>query len=235
MAIDRADWYWDYSEKNYREDNGIDGELTPEQADEIWLLAADHIGWFLRWIIDRGFEGEEADPERCEKVRSGQITGAEYVMEDLDGKFIDEDVREDVLPFVKNYYYAETGAYLDDLHKSVRDGKPDYTLLKDKIDAAYEQFLKEGVTTAQKPEEEPSKAQKSPMKLWLRILLIVLSVLILAADVIWFMACVFASGQLYNSYNMLQFFVDAPLAAVTIIVPLALAVFLFVLAVRKRK
>ena len=73
------------------------------------------------------------------------------------------------------------------------------------------------------------------MKPWLKILLIVLSVLIFLADVVWFMACVFAAGQLNNSYDMLQFFIDAPLAAVTIIVPRALAIVVFVLAVRTRK
>ena len=91
------------------------------------------------------------------------------------------------------------------------------------------------MTIDRKATEELSKEQKPPMKLWLRILLLFFSVLIFSADAIWFMACVFASGQLYNSYNMLQFFIDAPLAAVTIIVPLALAIFLFVLALRKRK
>jgi hypothetical protein len=62
MAIDRADWHWDSAEEGYREAHGITGDLTQDQINQIWLLAANHIGLFLQWIIDRGFEGEDADP-----------------------------------------------------------------------------------------------------------------------------------------------------------------------------
>ena len=55
MAIDRADWHWDTAEKEFRETNGITGGLTQEQIKQIWLLASDHIGLFVQWIIDRGF------------------------------------------------------------------------------------------------------------------------------------------------------------------------------------
>lgn len=56
MAIDRADWHWESAEQEFRETNGIAGELTQEQINQIWLLAANHIGLFIQWIIDRGFE-----------------------------------------------------------------------------------------------------------------------------------------------------------------------------------
>ena len=59
MAIDRADWHWETAEEEFRETNGITGELTQEQINQIWLYAANHIGQFVRWIIDRGFEGED--------------------------------------------------------------------------------------------------------------------------------------------------------------------------------
>ena len=36
--------------------------LSNEQINEIWLCAANHIGLFLRWIIENGFEGEKATP-----------------------------------------------------------------------------------------------------------------------------------------------------------------------------
>ena len=55
MSIDKADWHWDDTEKLYRKTNNVKGELTEEQQEEIWLLASNHIGLFLRWLIDRGF------------------------------------------------------------------------------------------------------------------------------------------------------------------------------------
>ena len=113
MAIDRADWHWESAENEFRETHGITSELTQEQINQIWLLAGNHIGLFIQWIIDRGFEGEDAVPEDCAKVRARQMTGTEYLMIDCDGKLWESDIREDVLPFVMAYYYDESGEYVD--------------------------------------------------------------------------------------------------------------------------
>lgn len=152
MAIDRADWHWESAEQEFREANDITGELTQEQINQIWLLAANHIGLFIQWIIDRGFEGEDAVPEDCAKVRSRQMTGTEYLLIDCDGKLWESDIREDVLPFVMAYYYDESGEYLshytecclDDDDKpcyGVITGEEDYTRLKAKMDEAYDRFV----------------------------------------------------------------------------------------------
>ena len=149
MAIDRADWHWDSAEKLYRETHGITGELTDEQENEIWLLAGDHIGMFLRWIIENGFEGEEADPDHCEDVRRGRMTGAEFLMWDCDGKLWDEDIREDILPFAKAYYEK---AFLHDYGECCGgdtpcygfiSGEEDYARLRERIDAAFEAYYEE--------------------------------------------------------------------------------------------
>ena len=150
MAIDRADWHWDSAEKAYRERHSVTGPLTEAQQYEIWLLAANHIGLFLRWIIENGLEGEEADGEGCELVRSGRLSGAEYLMRCCDGNFWDVDMCESVLPFVGEYYGGSQyfGDYgeccLDDDEKpvyGVLSGEEDYQRLRQKIDAAYRQFL----------------------------------------------------------------------------------------------
>lgn len=156
MAIDRADWHWETAEQEYREKNGITGELTQEQINHIWLLAANHIGLFVQWIIDRRFEGEDADPDDCEKVRERQMTGSEYLMIDCDGKLWESDIREDVLPFVMAYYYDESGEYLthyaecclnddDKPCYGVITGEEDYRCLKKKIDTAYESLDRKSV------------------------------------------------------------------------------------------
>lgn len=46
MSIDKADWHWDDAEKLYRKTNNVEGKLTEEQQEEIWLLASNHIGLF---------------------------------------------------------------------------------------------------------------------------------------------------------------------------------------------
>ena len=151
-SIDRADWHYESTEEEYRKNHSITGELSPEQINEIWLLAANHIGLFVQWIIDRGFEGEESDPEGCRLVRERKITGSEYLMEYCDGKLWWGDIREDLYPFVKEYYYDDTATYLTDYCNccleeadavyAVITREEKYSILKDKMDQVYADYLK---------------------------------------------------------------------------------------------
>ena len=83
------------------------------------------------------------------KFDNGQMTGTEFFMRYCDGKLWDDDIREDVLPFVNEYF---NGAYLNDycsccidetekpLYEVISD-KADYEKLREKIDTAYRTFL----------------------------------------------------------------------------------------------
>ena len=155
MAIDRYDWHYDSAEKAYCERNNITSELTEEQQEKICLYAADHIGLFLRWVIESGFEGEESDPEGCERVRNGEITGAEYLMEYCDGKFWDCDICAELKPFVAEYYESDDRSlpyrYFDDLVAAIGEesiyqiisGDKEYNALKPLIDRAYREITKQ--------------------------------------------------------------------------------------------
>lgn len=145
MAIDRADWHWDDAEKAFRERTGKTGELTEEQQNEVWSYAADHIGLFLRWIIDNGFETDDVDiavPEDCRRVRSGEMTGTDYLMSCCDGKLWEEDLCDDIIPFVNEYY----SQYLRDYSEMFKgcymqlSGDKEYNQIRSVIDAAYEKF-----------------------------------------------------------------------------------------------
>ncbi len=154
MAIDRADWHWEIAEKLYRKTHNISGKLTEKQENEIWMFAANHIGLFLRWIIENNLEGDCADEEDCEKVRNGQMSGTEYLIDNCDGKFWDDDVKEDVMQFIE-YYYDSNDYFIDYTECCINDDdKPlygvissndDYLHLKKSIDAAYEIFLKKNL------------------------------------------------------------------------------------------
>lgn len=151
-SVDRADWQYETTEQEYREAHALTGELTPEQIAQIWLLASDHIGQFLRWIIDRGFEGEDADPDGCRKVREGTITGSEYLLAYCDGKLWWSDICEQLHPFTETYYYNETGDYLKDYETcclpdshsflNVITSEEGYQRLKERIDERYEAYRK---------------------------------------------------------------------------------------------
>ena len=110
MAVDKADWHWDDTEKLYRKTNNVKGELTEEQQEEIWLLASNHIGLFLRWLIDRGFNEliDESDEESCVQVREGKMSGAEYLMHILDGAFCENDIKPNVRDFACKGAWTES-------------------------------------------------------------------------------------------------------------------------------
>lgn len=150
MIIDKADWHWDSAAKLYKEKHNITGELTQEQIDDIWLYASNHIGLFIKWLIDNNLQGGECDDiNACEKVRDGLMTGSEYLMLVLDGKFCEEDVNESALGFVKEYYgddyFNDYGATcpcneLDAPCYGFISDINDYNALRMCIDAAYKKF-----------------------------------------------------------------------------------------------
>lgn len=149
MIIDKADWHWESAAKLYKEKYDITGELTQEQMDDIWLYATNHIGLFIKWLIDNNLQGEDADVEACQKVRDGFMTGSEYLMSDLDGRFCEEDVSESALEFVKQYYrndyFNDYGATCPCNKKNVPcysfiSDINDYNALKIRIDEAYMKY-----------------------------------------------------------------------------------------------
>ncbi len=149
MAIDRADWHWESAAKLYREKHNVTGQFTQEQINEIWLLASNHIGLFIKWLIDNDLQGEDANEKACREVRDGIITGSEYLMIYLDGKFWDEDVNSQALEFVEEYYEKD---FLNDYCESCpcgesnvpcysfTSGDDDYNALKKCIDTAYKEY-----------------------------------------------------------------------------------------------
>ena len=149
MSIDRIDWHWDSAEEQYREKKGISGELTEEQQNEILLLAGNHIGLFLRWIIERGLQGEAADEDSCREVLDGRMSGTEYLVKCCDGKLWNSDICEEVRLFVE--YYYDGSVYFKDYADccladapcyGIISGEEDYRRLCERIDSAYESFKK---------------------------------------------------------------------------------------------
>ena len=72
------------------------------------------------------------------------------------------------------------------------------------------------------------------MKRWVRVVLTILALFLFIAAGTWLLACLFASGQLYNSYNLWQFFWDAPLAALILVGLLGSSVGLAVFLIKKK-
>ena len=85
--------------------------------------AATHIGMFLAWCIDNNliseFQIEEAGDD-VESVKNRTMTGAEFLINNCDEKFTDEDLNDLGNEFANDYYQDDTefgkqyGSYLND-------------------------------------------------------------------------------------------------------------------------
>lgn len=115
MCFDKADYYFGKAMKAYCQAyQKKEDALTGEDHDEIFRWAGSHIGFFLTWIIRKGFEGElhRELPEILEQVKTGRLLGVDFFLRYCDGKFWDEDLCPDILPFVVWYY--DGGQYWED-------------------------------------------------------------------------------------------------------------------------
>ena len=134
-SIDRADWHYgnDFPE-NLPEENG-----------------GTHIGMYLNWIIDNELIGKfhlTESKDGIEKVKSGEITGRDFLFDYCDGKFWNEELNEIGLEFTESYYSSDKyfGDYakvlaneLDNIYE-VKDNRQNYSLIKEKLDQRFNKW-----------------------------------------------------------------------------------------------
>lgn len=73
--------------------------------------AATHIGMFLTWMIDNDMVSQMLlDDFSADliKVKEGHLTGAEFLMNNCDEKFTDEDLNDEGNAFARDYYEQNT-------------------------------------------------------------------------------------------------------------------------------
>ncbi len=115
FTADKAKWQWDDAYQQYVEDNNIVSELTDEQEEEVWALAAGHITYFFSWIIKHDIYNKDADlyEEDIEKVKNGSMS-AQDLFAQYDFCLTVDDIDEKYLDFMNTYYEDN---YLDDYFK----------------------------------------------------------------------------------------------------------------------
>lgn len=137
MAIDRIDWH-----------SGADNfpsELKHEAG-------GTHIGMFIAWILNNNLEGElhrTESQESISKVKNREMTGTEFLINECDEKFWEDDLNTEGLEFTKFYY--ESNAYFSDYEKALAANEPtlyhvpdtwdNYDKISVLIDKAYKKWL----------------------------------------------------------------------------------------------
>jgi hypothetical protein len=88
-------------------------EGFPKELDETGALT--HIGMFMGWVIDNGFESallRENFQRELRKFKKRKITGSEFLALCCDGRLTSDDLNEEANLFAQNYY--ATDEYFND-------------------------------------------------------------------------------------------------------------------------
>ena len=159
MAYDRADWHYggEYPEG-----------LPPENG-------ATHIGMFLGWAIKRGLVGDihkEHSAGAVAAVRDGAQSGRDFLMEQCDEKFTDEDLSEEGNRFAESYYESR---YFEDYEACVARGLESQYHVEDspenraKVEGLLDQRFAEWQTGGAKtPESGATRKPSTKSRRWWR-------------------------------------------------------------------
>ena len=120
--------------------------------------AATHIGMFLAWCICNNLASDELKEdsgEDIEKVINGNMTGAQFLINNCDGKFCDNDLSEIGQKFAADYYNGDSAfskefsSYLEDYCKvfddsnsiyRVEDSKENYIAISSVMDKRFDEW-----------------------------------------------------------------------------------------------
>lgn len=152
MSIDKAEWQYDTARKSYCEKyNKNPDTLKDEDEEMIWGFAGNHIALFITWLIRHDFMGDLHHEDEFEEidldaVKKQEKTGMEIFSNYCDMKFTDEDICDEIAPFVKEYYGNE---YLKDYCNCIGNEKvlatafswEDYFKLESILNQAYKKYL----------------------------------------------------------------------------------------------
>lgn len=103
--LDDASWHY-----------GGDGFPDDAPAEH----GATHIGIFVKLAFEQGMAGSlplEEAPDAVARVVSGEMTGTDFVMSELDGKLTSEDLNDEGFAFA-NWWWNTLGTYFFDYEAS---------------------------------------------------------------------------------------------------------------------
>lgn len=153
--FDKAQWQWESACDIYcKQFNKEKTKLTEEDNNIIFNYGANHISFFLTWLIDNDFLSPLHRDEKnkdIDLVKNRKMTGFEYLQEYCDLVLSREDMARKIVKFSDYFYddyiYEYCNAMEKDLGREVLgccfDWKDYEYIRKNVIDVAYGKFLEE--------------------------------------------------------------------------------------------
>ena len=151
MAIDRIDWHLD----------SVTDEI-PE--DERWERAGAHIGYFIEWAYKKGLapnNPETHDVDEYMEVANSEKTGIQFLIENCDTKFWEEDLSEQgqkFASFAYETYLHNFETIVNHQPYTAKYNEQDLQNVSEYLDKVYSDYL------ANPPPESPSRETPSLFK-----------------------------------------------------------------------
>ncbi len=172
--LDMAMGHFEGALESYCETKECSGEdLSKEDIIYLWHVAASPLAFFMTWIIRNNLEGEKHKKhfDAVEQVRSGKLSGIDFVMTYCDGQISEEDIAHAGREFARRYYQyyyddyfpwtGEHGSSETGLYVATEDGYRDFSQTIDQNYRAYRISQKEydGMEVAE-------EIKNSPLRVW---------------------------------------------------------------------
>src|ERR1700712_1532583 len=137
MAYDKAKWH---------HDGDFPADLEPD-------CGGTHIGMFVAWAFLRDLADEELIEDAAaalDSLRSREITGRNFLFNELDGVLGEDDLNDEGNAFAAYYYQSYMGEY-DSLMKAryktayhAEDNWPNFEVVSSMIEQRYQKWLAAG-------------------------------------------------------------------------------------------
>src|SRR3954470_16335832 len=107
MAYDRMDWHYGASD-------------FPSELDS--KCAGTHIGMYLAWAIQNNLTGSIHTNEAVEAIKNHKMSGTDFLINQCDEKFWEDDLNELGQEFTRLYY--KSNSYFSDYEKCLGENYP---------------------------------------------------------------------------------------------------------------
>lgn len=110
----KSKWIWEDAAKEYLKKNNINSieELTEEDNDKIYEYASMPAVYFFVWLVENKYMSSyfyaDYDSSFINKIINRQSSPVEYFTIGLDCALTRDDISEQILPFVDNYFEVES-------------------------------------------------------------------------------------------------------------------------------
>lgn len=120
---DKAEWqYHSCLEEYCKLKNKNENEITEEEQELIWECSGLLISYFLTWLINNDFinkENASVSEDDLNAVKERKIKTTNFFGRELDYTLTKEDISDDILGFVDDYYnsgfYKDYGEYMENV------------------------------------------------------------------------------------------------------------------------